>query len=233
MPGRIPGGISVLRCLLPPASPDLSPAAVARWPVLPETECPRCGAPAPAGPAALCPLCAASPPPFDAARSLFPYAGDVRAAIVAAKYGGRPFPARAVALRLRDAVTGRWSDLFPDGDPPTVVPVPAHPWKYLRRGFNLPALIGDRLARRAGFAFDPAALARDRGSAPQAGTPGIRRRQNVEGIFHARRGRTAPPSVLLLDDVYTTGATAVACSRALKSAGTASIVVVTVARTVP
>jgi len=221
-----------LRDLLPSPSPDLSPAAVARWPVLRGGECPRCGAISQTSAPSPCALCAASPPPFDAARSLFPYAGDVRAAIVAAKYGGKPFPAGAVALRLHDAVACRWNDLFPDGCPPTVVPVPIHPWKYLRRGFNLPARVGACLARCAGFPFDPAALSRRPGSASQAGLPGIRRRQNVEGVFSARRGRTVPPAILLLDDVYTTGATAVACSRALKSAGAESIVVVTIARTV-
>jgi len=67
------------------------------------------------------------PSPFDAARSLFAYAGDVRAAIVATKYAGRPYPADAVALRLQETLMGRWRDLIPDGVPPTVVPVPAHP----------------------------------------------------------------------------------------------------------
>src|SRR5659263_576749 len=165
------GELATLRDLLPAASPDLSPSAVPRWAAHTEAVCPRCGAFDGSGPGPLpspCGLCAAAPPPFDAARSLFAYAGDVRAAIVATKYAGRPFPVEAVALRLREALAGRWRDLIPDGSPPTVVPVPAHPWKYFRRGFNLPALIASRLSRRIGFPFDPLALSRTRGRIPQA-----------------------------------------------------------------
>ena len=198
----------------------------------------RCGdfsavSPVSADPPVPCASCAAEPPPFDAARSLFPHAGDVRAAILTAKYGGRPFPAGPVADRLRDAFRAPWRDLFPDGAPPAVVPVPVRPGKYLLRGCNLPALVGARLSRAAGWPFDPLLLLRDDGRLPQAGLPAGQRRENVEGAFRVPHGRRVPARVLLLDDVYTTGATASSCARALKRAGCGHIVVVTVARAVP
>lgn len=206
-----------------------------RWSAREGKPCPLCGdvSAASAGLPTPCAACAADPPPFDAARSLFLHAGDVRAAILSAKYAGRPFPAGPVADRLRDALGGPWRDLFPDGEAPTVVPVPVPPVKYLRRGCNLPALVGCRLSRGAGWPFDPLLLRRDDGRAPQAGLPAGQRRENVEDAFRVPRGRRVPARVLLLDDVYTTGATAAACARALKRAGGGRIVVVTVARAVP
>jgi len=212
----------------------MSPRAAAGWRAHEGPICARCGdfvaaVPADAGG---CPACAGSRLPFDAARSLFAYAGPVRDAIRAAKYGGRRAPAAALALRLHEAIGGRWADLFPDGFRPAVVPVPIRPWKYFRRGFNLPGLVGRALARRAGWPFLPLVLQRVRDPRPQAGLPLAQRSENVREGFRAAPGAAVPSAVLLLDDVYTSGATAAACARALKRAGAESIVVVTVARAV-
>jgi predicted amidophosphoribosyltransferase len=114
-----------------------------------------------------------------------------------------------------------------------VVPVPVHPWKYFRRGFNLPALIGARLARDLRCPFAPLLLSRGRERAPQAGLHRSDRRANVEGAFRVPRGARPPARVLLLDDVCTSGATVRECARALKTGGVDHIVVVTVARAVP
>lgn len=213
----------------------MSAEAVAAWPAYEGPVCPRCGAflgtvtAHPRG----CPACASLRLPYDAARSLFVYEGPVRDAIRAAKYGGGRTGARAIALRLHGAVGGRWAGLFPDDLRPAIVPVPIRPWKYFRRGFNLPGLIGLALARRTGWPFLPLALRRVREPRPQAGLPLARRAENVRGGFRAAPGTPAPAAVVLLDDVYTSGATAAACAAALKRGGARTIVVVTVARAIP
>ncbi len=173
-----------------------------------------------------------TPPPFDVARSLFAYEGSVRDAILAAKYARRGVPADALAQGLLDALRGKWADRIPAGFRPAIVPVPIRPFKYFQRGFNLPALVGRALARRAGWLFSPLFLRRHGGSHPQAGTPLAEREENVRGAFGVPSPRRPPREIVLVDDVYTSGATARACSRALKTAGAGHIVVLTVARTV-
>ena len=231
---RFTRGFGALGAFLPSPAADLSPRAVAGWLPHEGPVCSRCGAflGAVRADACGCPACAAVRLPFDAARSLFAYEGPVRDAIRAAKYGGRRAAVDTVALRLHDAIRGRWADLFPDGLRPAVVPVPIRPWKYFRRGFNLPGLIGLALARRTGWPFIPLILRRIGESRPQAGLPLAERAENVRGAFRAAPGMPVPPAVILLDDVYTSGATAAACARALKTGGAEIIVVLTVARAV-
>lgn len=197
-----------------------------------------CGAFSPDSPArgpfpgAACSDCPGNAP-FDCARSLFVYEGRVGDAIRAAKYRGAAWGAPAVAARLWAAIRGEWSDRFPAGFRPTIVPVPIRPAKYFRRGFNLPALIGRPLGRLAGWPFDPLLLRRCGGERrPQAGLPLAERGDNVRGAFRVAPGRRVPGEALLLDDVYTSGATVAACARALKTAGSEHIVVLTVARAV-
>ena len=207
----------LLRDFLPSATPDFSPGAAARWP------------------AALSSACGASEgdPPYRETRSLFAYTGDVRTAILSSKYTGRPFPARATAQRLQEALQGPWKDLFSDGLAPVIVPIPIHPVKYFRRGFNLPALIGVELARLMAWPYDPVALHRRPERLPQASLPLKDREANIKDAFFVPEGKNAAPRVLLLDDVLTTGATCAAAATALKRAGVKHITVVTIASAFP
>jgi predicted amidophosphoribosyltransferase len=141
-------------------------------------------------------------------------------------------PADALAGRLVEAIRGKWIDLFPDGFRPTIVPVPIRPLKYFRRGFNLPALVGAALSRRTCWPFDPLVLSRTGGDLPQAGLRLAAREKNVRGAFRVPARRESPSDALLLDDVFTSGATARACAAALKTAGAKNILVLTLARAV-
>ena len=167
---------------------------------------------------------------FALALSLFAYEENVRGGIRAAKYAGRSDVARTFARLFLEEIRGGWADRFPAGFRPTIVPVPIRPGKYFRRGYNFPALVALSLGRLAGWPCDPLLLRRTGERRPQAGLPLAARNENVRGAFLVRAGARAPRQVLLVDDVYTSGATVAACARKLKTGGAEHIVVLTVAR---
>ena len=214
--------VSLLRSLLPPATPDLSPEAIGSWPILrgEGKSLPEAGPPPP------------FPRPLTLVLSLFAYGQEVRAGIRAAKYGGRSDVANTFARRLFGALRGDWADRLPAGFRPTIVPVPIRPGKYFRRGYNLPALVALPLSRLTGWPCDLLLLRRATERLPQAGLPLAAREENVRGAFATRPGSRVSPDVLLVDDVFTSGSTASAAARTLKTAGAEHIVVMTVARAI-
>jgi ComF family protein len=124
--------------------------------------------------------------------------------------------------------TGR--DLLSDTD--ILVPVPLSRWRLLWRQFNQAALLSRELSRQTGIAMDPLILKRIRATRSQVGMTRDQRRRNVAGAFRVKqpaRRRLNGKTVLLLDDVITTGATVEACARVLKRAGAARVNVLALA----
>ncbi|HXP83530.1 MAG TPA: ComF family protein [Bryobacteraceae bacterium] len=112
-----------------------------------------------------------------------------------------------------------------------IVPLPLHWWKRWRRGFNQADLLAREIGRRWNVPVRDLML-RTRATAPQAGLTNAQRRLNVRGAFRVKRGvRLDGRRILVVDDVFTTGATASACARALKRAGAAHVSLLTLART--
>lgn len=112
-----------------------------------------------------------------------------------------------------------------------IVPIPLHPERLRWRGFNQAVPLARALGGAGGCPVDPFALMRSRPTAPQVGLGASDRRRNVRGAFTVRhpsrvRGRT----ILLVDDVMTTGATAHECARVLTRAGARAVDVVVLAR---
>lgn len=194
--------------------------------------CVRCGEPRAAwrDGQPLCARCRRRETSIAIARSAARYEGSLRLILHAFKYGGRRLLAAPLAaLMLRAA-----NDLLRDAD--AVVPVPLHPWRAWRRGFNQ----ADDLARHLGLPVWRV-LRRSRHGPPQAGLPAAQRHANVRAAFALRRG---PPGwrlasatgllrnrvVVLIDDVMTTGATLEACATQLREAGVRSVRALTVAR---
>jgi len=208
--------------------PTRGPLCEPCWAALPRHRCPlcRCGLPLP-GRAQACARCRRGRNPIAAGASLGPYEGPLRTAIHELKYRGR----RRVAGRLAEALLGRPGVLPVLGGGVVLVPVPLHPRKRRERGFNQSELLAAAIAARAGVPLVKDALVRRRETGTQTGLSAAARRANVRGAFAVRRrARIEGRRIVLLDDVYTTGATALACAQALLAAGAHEVRLLTLAR---
>lgn len=189
--------------------------------------CIVCGAPfaAKTGQAHTCGECLIEPPPFVRARSAFIYDGAVLDAVHAFKYNGRVQLAAGLGRLAVGAVS-------PDTAPEVVLPVPLHLKRLRERGFNQSLLIAREVAAALNVAVDYRSLRRTRHTEKQTGFSAAERRKNVIGAFKvARPERVRGKSVLLVDDVFTTGTTVRECAKVLKAAG-AEVSVLTLARAV-
>jgi ComF family protein len=111
--------------------------------------------------------------------------------------------------------------------------VPLHRWRLLRRRYNQAALLSQALSRQCGVPYQPDLLKRRRRTPSQSGRSRTGRDRNVRGAFAlapADKGRLRGSRVVLIDDVFTTGATVSACARTLKRNGAARVDVLTLAR---
>lgn len=210
-----------------------------------EGACPRCAAPggqarsvvvprsATAGAAAeppRCDACVDRDYAFDSVAAAARYSGPARTAILRFKFHGdrgllsllvavlgqtgRALQARAVGLDSREVA---------------VVPVPQHPWKRLLRGADPVDELARRFARELALPFVPA-LRKVRHTRTQVQLPRSARERNLRRAFVTRQRVVLPRTIILVDDVLTTGTTASQCAVVLKKAGAAAVHVVVVAR---
>ncbi len=173
---------------------------------------------------AFCSSCARAALRADAgdprASAAFVYGGSVARAIVRLKYERRPDLGRPLgdllfrALEPRRAAIGHV----------LVVPVPLHPLRLAERGFNQSLLVAHRVARGLRAPLRALALARTRATVQQASLDRAARIANLADAFAVRHPeRVRGKSILLVDDVRTTGATIDACAAALRAAGAADV----------
>ncbi len=197
--------------------------------------CQVCGRPYPdgSGDDHTCGVCLDRPPRFVAARAwaCYPREDDhpLRLVVQKFKYSrkvslGKPL-GRLLALGCEEFLAGLNADL--------IVPVPLYPKRLRWRGFNQSLLLGREVSRAYGIPMDPFVLLRRRETAAQTQLAEDERRRNVRGAFELNAERSVKGKcVLLIDDVYTSGATVNECSRTLKQGGAKAVYVLTLARAV-
>lgn len=211
------------------AHPSAGPLCGPCWQALPRHRAPvcRCGTPLGGDAAGPCGRCRRGLSPFAAGASLGPFEGALRLLVHELKYRGR----RRLAVRLAGLLLAESAVRVVLAAGAELVPVPLHPRRRRERGFNQAELLARALARGSGLELSLGLLVRRKDTSPQAGLSAGSRRRNMRGAFAARhRPRLQGRTVVLVDDVVTTGATAAACARVLEQAGAAEVRLVTVAR---
>lgn len=173
-----------------------------------------------------CGYCRLNPPMFDQVLSIGEFEGPLREAIHMFKYR----PCISLGPHL-----GAWmaSRLRIASDMDYVMPVPLHRSRLRFRGFNQSLLLAYHISESSGINLSYDNLVRIRATRPQVELSGEERIKNIKGAFGLRRpADAADKRILLIDDVFTTGATLNECATVLKAAGAAYVSALTLARTV-
>ena len=197
--------------------------------------CPVCGEifPSRAGGDHLCGRCLEKPRPFGKARAVGLYDRGLLAAVHCLKYKGRT----ELALPLGRLLLEGFRKHFGKEGIDLVIPVPLHPRRMRKRGFNQSFQLIRHwpkwLASEEAMEISDRVLVRTRKTPSQTGLNRSERLKNLKDAFGVKDpDRIRGLRILLVDDVYTTGATAEACTKALLAAGAGQVDVLTLARTV-
>jgi len=174
-----------------------------------------------------CVECRGEPLAFDGATRLGPYEGKLRDAMLRMK----SLAGEGLADLLGRTFVETRGAILRSAETDVVVPIPLHWWRKWTRGYNQSEAVAREIASGLGVPFAPRLLGRRRFTTQHTQSTRAARQQNVKGAFHVRRGANLTGrTVLLVDDVMTTGSTASEAARTLLTAGAEKVVVAVLAR---
>jgi len=191
--------------------------------------CTCCGVPLSEG-GSLCYACRSAPFTI-LIRAAVEYRGVIPPAIHRFKYAGRKTLVRSFSILMRSA-WDRWPETH---DAKVLVPVPLHPRSQRQRGYNQASLLARALSANTGIPVMENLLLRSRATTPQFKLSRIDRLANLDNAFDIPTdtrlaGHVKSTSILLIDDICTTGATLQQCARALRRAGARQVQALVLAR---
>ncbi len=185
-----------------------------RLPYVREPFCLGCGRPITSEEKEYCRSCADGRD-FIKGRGAFVYDEVMRRSIAGFKYGGR----REFAAFYAEEILRRWAKEAVLWKAEALVPIPLHPSRRRKRGYNQAELLAAELSRRAGVPMDAGLLLRTKKTRPQKDLDDGERLKNLKGAFSVRKRPVPYKNVILVDDIYTTGSTVNSAARVLKENG--------------
>lgn len=191
-----------------------------------EPSCRRCGKPVRPGAGGLCADCRRFPHIFDRGCAVFTY-HSAAGGLFRFKYGGRrEYGAYYGSCMARRLMT---SAAFFQGMPDMLVPVPLSRRRLRQRGYNQALLLAGEISRRTGIPLRDDVLTRTEDTLPMKNMAPADRQNNLKKAFHAYGNDVELSSIMLIDDIYTTGATVDACAHALYRQGAGRVCFMTLA----
>ncbi len=190
--------------------------------------CGHCGKPlSELNPGEICFYCRENNHEFDRGFTVCEYSEHARSIIFALKYGGRTDIASDIALMMHDRMIMEKENLLYD----VIIPVPMYKRKRLKRGFNQAALIAREFAKHQNIKCEDYHVRRVRDSIPMRGLTPEERQSNIYGSFELTKyaKNLANKKILIIDDIYTTGATLDEMTRVLKKIKVSGVDVLTFA----
>jgi ComF family protein len=208
-PGFCPNCLSQIRWIEPPFCSICGIPFISR-----EVETHPCGA------------CVTHRKYFTIARALGAFEGSLQEAIHRWKYEGKTYLTPFFADWMAEGLNRHWEP----GSLDLLIPVPLHTRRLRERGFNQSLLLVRELSRRTGIPYRKSILQKKKSTIPQVNLSGVEREKELRGTFHViGKEELSGLSVLLIDDVYTTGATVNECSKVLLRGGAKRVDVLTLA----